>query len=109
MSVMGLVFVGTSDAQEPSLPEPTPAPSPFAYPEGEVVVGPSPGAPTISIPAAVNLALQQNFGLLSASDSVQSARFQESASAAQFLPKVTPRYQRNADDSVFGLEASQRI
>jgi outer membrane protein TolC len=106
MSVMGLVFVGTSGAQEPTPPE---EPPPVVYPEGESVVGPTPGAPTISIAAAVNLALQQNFGLLGAADSVQSARFQESAAASQFLPKLTPRFQRNADDSVFGLEASQRI
>jgi len=109
MSVMGLVLVGTSGAQEPSPPEEPSVPARAAYPEGEIVVGPTPGAPTISIASAVNIALEQNFGLLSAADSVQSARFQESASAAQFLPKVTPRYQRAADDSVFGIEASQRV
>jgi outer membrane protein len=109
MSVIGLVFVGTSGAQEPPPPEETPAPAPIAYPEVDTIVGPTPGAPTISVADAVNLALEKNFGLLSAADSVLSARFRETASAAQFHPMVTPRYQRSADNSVFGVEASQRV
>jgi hypothetical protein len=28
---------------------------------------------------------------------------------AQFYPKVTPRYSRSADDSVFGLDATQKL
>lgn len=109
MSVMGLVLVGTSGAQEPPPPEEASAAAPAAYPEAEVLVGPTPGAPTISMGDAVNVALERNFGLLTAADSVQSARFQESAAAAQFHPTLTPRYQRASDDSLFGVEASQRV
>jgi outer membrane protein len=109
MSVMGLVLVGTSDAQEPSPPEEGQAQAPVAYPEDEIVVGPSAGAPTISVAAAVKAALENNFGLLSSGDSVASSRFRETAAAAQFHPKLTPRYQRAADSSLFGVEASQRV
>jgi outer membrane protein len=109
MSVIGLVLVGTSGAQEPPPSQETPAPAPVAYPEADAVVGPTPGVPTISVAGAVNLALEKNFGILGAADNVLSARFRQSAAAAQFHPTLTPRYQRSADDSVFGLEASQRI
>ena len=110
MSVMGLVLVGTSGAQEAPPPAEEPqAQAPPAYPEGERAVGPTPGAPTISIAAAVNVALAGNFGMLTAGDSLQSSRFQEAAALAQFHPKLTPRYQRLADASVLGLEASQRV
>ena len=109
MSVMGLVLVGTSGAQEPPPPEEPRVQPPPADPESDSAAGPTPGAPTISIPAAVNLALQGNFGILAAGDSLQSARFRENAAESQFHPKLTPRYQRTADDSLFGVEASQRV
>ena len=109
MCVIGLVFVGRSDAQQGAPPEEAQAPAPVAYPEDELVVGPTPGAPTISLAAAVNAALERNFGLLAAADSVQSSRYQESAAESQFHPQLTPRYQRAADSSLFGLEASQRV
>lgn len=55
MSVIGLVLVGTSGAQEPPPSEETLAPPPLAYPEVEAVVGPTPGVPSISVASSVNL------------------------------------------------------
>jgi outer membrane protein TolC len=95
--------------QEPSvdqeqLPEPLTPTAVLDEPQS-----PTPGAPTISLRRAVALALEQNFGMLAAADSVEAARYRESAARGQFLPKLTPRYQRTADDSSWIVDASQRL
>jgi outer membrane protein TolC len=63
----------------------------------------------LSLPEAVTLALEKNLGLQSSVDAEQSARLRLSSSRAEFLPKLTPRYARSPDQSVFGLEVGQRI
>jgi outer membrane protein TolC len=99
--------------QEPEPPPPPEAAGPAgAVPAAEDtshVVGPTPGAPTISLAAAVRLALEQNFGLLDAVDTVSASRFQEHAARAEFLPRVTPLYQRSDSGSVFGVDLSQKL
>ncbi len=92
--------------KEPSLEEPA-APGEEAIPEE--VVGPAPGAPTLTLAGAVRLALERNFALLNSADSVQSARYRESAARGQFYPQLTPRYQRGPAGSAFGLDLSQRV
>lgn len=90
-------------AQEPPPSEDEPAAV------AEEVVGPAPGAATVSLADAVDIALKKNFGLLTAADSVQSARINYSAARAQFYPQLIPSYSRASGSSSFGLEASQRL
>jgi outer membrane protein len=71
--------------------------------------GPTPGATTVSLAESVAIALERNFGLLSANDSLLSSRFRENASRAQFYPRVTPRYQHGENASSFGADVSQRL
>jgi outer membrane protein TolC len=93
MTLGGLALAGGASAQE-AAPVPVPAPE----------------ARKLSLAEAVALALRGNFGLLSAADGVASARLSESASKAQFYPKLTPRYQRGPDEArSFGLDAAQRL
>ncbi|HEV7499230.1 MAG TPA: TolC family protein, partial [Vicinamibacteria bacterium] len=68
-----------------------------------------PGTPTITLAAAVATALERNFGVLNAADAVASSRLREGVTRAQFYPRVVPRYQRSGDDSLFGLDAQQRL
>jgi outer membrane protein TolC len=72
-------------------------------------IGPRPGAPTVGLKEAVALGLERNFGILNSADSVAVSRMRETVSRNQFLPKVTPQFQRTPDDHRFGLSASQRI
>jgi outer membrane protein TolC len=97
-------------------PPPPPAAKPSKAPpvtepplDVERIVGPTPGAPTVSLSAAVRMALERNFGLLDSADSLAATRFQESAARGEFLPSVTPLYQRSQDQSVFGLDVSQKV
>ena len=94
---------GEPRAEEPQLPAETDLTE-----EGETV-GPTPGAPTISLEQAVAVALENNFGLLSAGDNVAAARYREDAARGEFHPKLTPRYARTADDQTLALDASQRL
>ena len=104
MCLTSLLVASSSRAQEPELPaEPPPRE------EEPVAEGPAPEARTLSLSEAVRLALEGNFGLLDAADSVQVARWNESTARAQFLPRLTPRYQRSDDQSLFGMDASQRV
>ncbi len=91
---------------EPTLEEP---PSPGEETVPEVVVGPAAGAPTLTLAAAVRVALERNFALLNSVDGVRSARYIESAARGQFYPKPTPRYQRGPAGSAFGVDVSQRV
>lgn len=75
----------------------------------EGVAGPTPGAPTVSLEAAIARALQGNFGILGQADSLTSARFNEQASRAQFHPQVTPRYQSSPDERTLTVDALQRL
>jgi outer membrane protein TolC len=63
----------------------------------------------IQLHEAVRLALQQNFGILSAADATQAAKFRESATRADFYPKLTPTYATSHDEKAFSLQASQKL
>ncbi len=119
------LVVAPAPSPSPS-PKPTPAPEGGSWVEAEEVApeliraipgglfkeeaeGPTPGSITVSLAEAVAIALERNYGLLSSGDSVLSARFRESASRAQFYPKLTPRYQQSENDSALELDASQRL
>src|SRR5687768_4754910 len=84
-------------SQEPP-PPPDPPESAEATPPLpstlEDEVGPSPGAPTVSLKVAVGLALERNFAILSSADTVSVSRMRETVSRNQFLPKLTPVFQR---------------
>src|SRR5512143_1274697 len=117
MSLLGFVLGATAMPQE-AAPRP-PAPSQAQEPETEQggeerpvpaeAIGPSPGAPTISLAQAVALALERNYVLLTAGDSVAAARFREAAARGEFRPRLTPRYQGGPGGPAFGLDASQRL
>jgi outer membrane protein len=110
IGVLTLVLAGVS-GQSPS-----PSPSPEA---AEQETGPPasvlpaealpPGTPTISLGEAVANALEHNFTVLNSADAVTTSRLREGVTRAQFYPKLTPRFQRSADDSLFGMEATQRL
>ena len=106
---------GQEPRPEPTLPLLPEAPPPAGPPEIEPpaepdrIVGPTPGVPTIDLGASVRRALEQNFGLLDSADSVTASRFQESAARDEFLPRLTPVYQRSEDRSVFGVDVSQKL
>ena len=97
------LLLTVAGAQEPPPSEDEPAAV------AEEVVGPAPGAATVSLADAVDIALKKNFGLLTSADSVQSARINYSAARAQFYPQLIPSYSRASGSSSFGLEASQRL
>jgi outer membrane protein len=91
-------------ATESATDEPAPASSSIV-PEEAL----PPGTPTIPLAQAVATALERNFAVLNSADAVATSRLQEGVTRAQFYPKVTPRYQRSADDSLFGLDATQKL
>jgi outer membrane protein len=104
---------GLLSVQEPPIPPPLPV-DPTLPPEGlfdpgEAGVGPAPGARTLSLSRAVELALERNTGILNSADSVMGARFREDATRAQFHPQVTPRYQHAPEDQSFSLDISQKL
>jgi outer membrane protein TolC len=117
IGVLSLILAGGVMA-EPS-PAPSQPPPPAAEPAAEEA-GPSsssiapeealpPGTPTIPLAQAVATALERNFTVLNSADAVATSRLHEGATRAQFYPKVTPRYQRSAEDSLFGLDATQKL
>jgi len=109
----------SDDPRAPSaeLPAPgSPAPVQEPVPEAEApdrilddAVGPAAGAPTVGLGEAVAMALQGNYGLLQASDSLSSSRYRYSAALAQFYPKLTPSYQRSAENATMNVEARQLV
>jgi outer membrane protein TolC len=111
MSLLGALFAGVGEAQQPPAPpEVPPEPSaPELREQEEALVGPTPGSPTVGLAEAVSIAIEHNFGLLGAADSVQAARLRESATKAQFYPKLTPRYQHSSDNTAFGLDLFQKL
>jgi outer membrane protein len=93
---------------EPSPPPPveeTGPPAAIAVPEEAL----PPGTPTIRLAKAVAIALERNFTVLNSADAVATSRLREGVTRAQFYPKFTPRYQRSADDSLFGVDATQKL
>ena len=105
---------------EPPAPEPPTAQPPLAAarepaaelepdPALERVVGPTPGAPTLSLAAAVRHALAHNFGLLDSADAVTGSRWQEKAAVASFFPRLTPLYQRSDESTVWGVDLAQAL
>ncbi|MFI5183080.1 MAG: TolC family protein [Vicinamibacteria bacterium] len=116
MSLLGIALGGVARGQDahptPDGPGTEAEPVVQAPPEAEGAeegVGPTPGAPTVGLARAVGIALEHNFTLLSAGDSVASARFREGAARGEFMPKLTPRYQGGPNESTFGLDAQQRL
>jgi outer membrane protein len=75
----------------------------------EDAVGPTPGAVTISLADAVATALKQNFGLLSAADSVSTSRMRETVARAQFYPKLVPAYGESEFGRAFELDLRQKL
>jgi outer membrane protein len=63
----------------------------------------------VTLAESLAIALKQNFGLLSAADAVSAAHFNERAAAAAFYPKLTPSYSRSDTQSLFTLDASQKL
>jgi len=101
LAVLAWTCLGGSP-QEPPLP-------PEEEPAVERVVGPTPGAPTLSLAAAVRTAVEHNFALLDQADAVSGARWQEKAALGPFLPQVTPIYQRGQDRTVFGADVTEAV
>jgi outer membrane protein TolC len=103
--LVALSAAGGVCAQEGERPAVAAAPEDTA----ERVVGPTEGAPTLGLAAAVRLALEQNFGLLDSVDALSASQWQERAALGQFFPSVTPVFQRSEDQTVFGVDLAQRL
>ena len=58
---------------------------------------------------AVRRALEQNFSLLDASDTVTGARWQEKVAIGGFLPQVTPVFQRGEGRTAWGVDFTQAL
>ena len=114
-----LVLVAGASRAYSQVPEPPQVPDPPLPDEpktsvesqvAERAVGPTPGAPTISLDAAVRMALAQGFALLDSRDALSASRWREKAAFAEFFPALTPTYLRGeAGRDVFGLDVSQRL
>jgi outer membrane protein len=111
MSLLGFAFGSASQTQEAASPQAAEANAPDqgASATPALAVEPTQGAPTLSLTASVAVALDRNLALLSAGDSVSAAKAREDAARGQFLPRVTPSYMGGSEQTVFGLEASQRL
>src|SRR5262245_54063331 len=101
MCLTSLLAASSSRGQEQELPPP---PQEELAPEG-----PAPGVQTLSLAEAVELAVRRNFALLDAADNVQAARWNETTAESRFKPHLTPRYEAGNDQSVFAVDASQRV
>lgn len=107
LAAIVLLFAGGGvSAQEPVPPEAGPPPQGDAP---ERVVGPTEGAPTMSLGAAVRVALERNFALLDSVDALLASRWQEKAALGQFFPTVTPTYQRSDERTVWGVDLAQKL
>ena len=116
--VLALLLAGGVMAEaSPSAPaSPSPSPDSAAAEESPPVTSSGvpeealpPGTPTIPLSRAVATALERNFTVLNGADAVATSRLREGVTRAQFYPKLTPRYQRSADDSLFGVDATQKL
>jgi outer membrane protein TolC len=118
-ALAALCGAGGVFAQEPSPPPEPRAPAEASLPPddaalpkedvAERVVGPTEGVPTMSLPAAVRLALERNFGLLDSVDALNATRWAEKAALGQFFPTVTPVFQRSDDRTVWGVDFAQAL
>ncbi|MGE0453446.1 MAG: TolC family protein [Vicinamibacteria bacterium] len=89
---------------------PTPSPPPPAGGEpSSAPLAASAEAARLSLPEAVTLALERNFGLLASGDAERTARLRVGVSAAAFHPQLVPRYARAENESAFGLELTQKV
>ncbi|HEX9188178.1 MAG TPA: TolC family protein [Vicinamibacteria bacterium] len=77
--------------------------------DAQRIVGPTEGAPTMGLAAAVRLALERNFALLDSADAVEASRWNEKAALGQFYPTVTPLFQRSDDRTVWGVDLAQKL
>ena len=105
---------GRTPADRPQAPEAAPStPEPPETGEADAtierIVGPTPGAPTLSLAAAVRRALERSFSLLDAADAVVGARWQEKTALGPFLPRVTPRYEHSDQSTVWGADVAQLV
>jgi outer membrane protein len=113
----GVLLAASAAAQVPPA-EPPPLPADpvleaAAAPSGqdllEDAVQPAAGAPTLTLARAVAAALENNFALLQAVDTLASSRYRYTAALAQFYPKLTPSYQRSSVGPAVAVEAGQRL
>ena len=97
--------------EAPTVARPVDEPAlPPSLPEAqERNVGPTPGAPTIDLAAAVRLALGPACVLLDSQDAVAATRWRERTAFADVRPAVTPLYQRGEGRNVFGADFSQKL
>jgi outer membrane protein TolC len=102
LMLAGGVMAEPSPAPPPEEPGP---PAASAVPEEAL----PPGTPTIRLAKAVGIALERNFTVLNSADAVATSRLREGVTRAQFYPKLTPRYTRSADDSLLGVDATQKL
>jgi outer membrane protein TolC len=102
LMLAGGVMAEPSPAPPPEEPVP---PAASAVPEEAL----PPGTPTIRLAKAVGIALERNFTVLNSADAVATSRLREGVTRAQFYPKLTPRYTRSADDSLLGVDATQKL
>jgi outer membrane protein len=110
--LLGIVSASTVVSEGTVLSGEPPAatrPAEDEAPVSEAAAGPRPGAVGISLGRAVATALDRNFNILAAGDSVAAAKLRETASRSQFYPTLTPQYQRSTDDQALALDASQRL
>jgi outer membrane protein TolC len=113
--VVFAALCAAADASAQEVPPPVPpAGAEEAPPEPDAdaverIVGPTEGAPTLGLGAAVRLALERNFALLDSVDALSASRFQERAAFGQFLPFVTPVFQRSEGRTVWGVDVAQQL
>jgi outer membrane protein TolC len=69
----------------------------------------APAVRQVSLAAAVATALDQNYTMLGAADSVTTSRMNETVARAQFFPKLTPSYGHTEYGPSWGLEARQKL
>ena len=115
-AILLLLAGGGASGQEPvpapARPEEAPLQEPAAPPEEDAqqrIVGPTEGAPTMSLSSAVRLALERDFALLDSVDALASSRWQEKAALGQFFPTVTPSFQRSDEQTVWGVDLAQKL
>src|SRR5688572_14180311 len=93
-----------------SEPGQEPAPSSLVVREAPAGEAPAADAPQrVGLGAAVATALEQNFTMLSAADSVTTSRMDESVARAQFFPKIIPSYGQSDGGPTAKLEATQKL
>ncbi len=107
---LGVVLLAPLTPQAvPSATPPPPVAAEAAPPEEPGAEEVAPDVPTISLSRAVALALERNFGLLNSADALATSQLRENVSFADFYPRFVPRFERSSDNTVFGMDATQRL